>query len=143
MEEILHQLIDGLSMFIPLFIGFQPSFWWCRISPNSIRVVGWFWSLNPILAALRSTSNALITSRGISIRAERTRPHSAQAPSKEAPASCALRVTTSSSLGSSAVAAACRKTSNCSKALQPWRKVGEVGGCHMNHENPWDDMTVI
>jgi len=25
MEEILHQLIGGLSMFIPLFIGFQPS----------------------------------------------------------------------------------------------------------------------
>ena len=22
--------------FIPLFIGFQPSFWWCRISPISI-----------------------------------------------------------------------------------------------------------
>ena len=30
--EILHQLIDSLSMFIPLFIGIQPSFWWCRIS---------------------------------------------------------------------------------------------------------------
>ena len=25
MEEILHQLMDGLFMFIPLFIGFQPS----------------------------------------------------------------------------------------------------------------------
>ena len=25
MEEILHQLIGGLSMFIPLFLGFQPS----------------------------------------------------------------------------------------------------------------------
>jgi hypothetical protein len=25
MEEIRRQLIDGLSMFIPLFIGFQPS----------------------------------------------------------------------------------------------------------------------
>ena len=30
--EILHQLMDGFS---PLFIGFQPSFWWCRISQPS------------------------------------------------------------------------------------------------------------
>ena len=35
MEEILHQLIYGLSMFIPLLLGFQPSFWWCRISQPS------------------------------------------------------------------------------------------------------------
>ena len=30
--KILHQLIGGLSMFVPLSIGFQPSVRWCRIS---------------------------------------------------------------------------------------------------------------
>ena len=37
-----HQLIGGLSWFIHvypiLFIGFQPSFWWCRISQPSTVV---------------------------------------------------------------------------------------------------------
>ena len=35
MEEFLHQL-----MVYPLFIGFQSSFWWCRISqPSTVLVV--------------------------------------------------------------------------------------------------------
>ena len=44
MEEILHQLIVGLSMFTLLFQGFQPSFWWCRISQPS--TVAWYWYSN-------------------------------------------------------------------------------------------------
>ena len=32
-----HQLIDGLSMFIPLFIGFWPSFWWCKSDFSAIQ----------------------------------------------------------------------------------------------------------
>ena len=30
--QMRQQLIGGLPMFIPLLIGFQPSFWWCRVS---------------------------------------------------------------------------------------------------------------
>ena len=43
MEEIL-QLIEG---FFPFLIGFQPSFWWCRISQPSTAWTTWdFWSLH-------------------------------------------------------------------------------------------------
>ena len=32
--------VDGLFMFIPLFIGLQPAFWWCRIpQPSTVWLV--------------------------------------------------------------------------------------------------------
>ena len=70
------------------------------------------------LVAATPTSKALMTTRGISIRADRTKPQRLTAPSKLLVGSCAPRVTTNKSLGSSAKAAACRKPSSCSKACR-------------------------